>query len=108
MRFSTEQAGPRFGSRFRSSSPFQIPDWFPFQVKQTDKVGRPDVDVVQNIMLPECENSALHMAPTFGWRSPHESSPRRKKISTILPRQCGSRRTRCAPRRLKSDSAGVT
>ena len=28
-------------------------DWFPIQVKQMDKVGRPDIDAFQTVMLRE-------------------------------------------------------
>ncbi len=31
-------------------------DWFPIQVKQTDKVGRPDIDAFQAVMEREGEN----------------------------------------------------
>ena len=31
-------------------------DWFPIQVKQMDKVGRPDIDAFQAVMLREGEN----------------------------------------------------
>ena len=31
-------------------------DWFPIQVKQMDKVGRPDIDAFQTVMLREGEN----------------------------------------------------
>ena len=31
-------------------------DWFPIQVKQVDKVGRPDIDAFQAVMLREGEN----------------------------------------------------
>jgi hypothetical protein len=31
-------------------------DWFPIQVKQVDRVGRPDIDAFQTVMLREGEN----------------------------------------------------
>ncbi len=31
-------------------------NWFPIQVKQTDKVGRPDIDNFEAVMIREGEN----------------------------------------------------
>ena len=36
-------------------------DWFPIQVKQTDKVGWPDIDAFQPVMLREGENGGLFL-----------------------------------------------
>ena len=35
------------------SGGFFAEDWFPIQVKQTDKVGRPDIDAFEAVMLRE-------------------------------------------------------
>jgi hypothetical protein len=42
------------GTKPAEGGPFSD-DWFPIQVKQMDKVGRPDIDAFQAVMLREGE-----------------------------------------------------
>lgn len=45
-------------------------DWFPIQVKQTDKVGRPDIDAFEAVM--ERENRPRGFFVSFGYTSDAE------------------------------------
>ena len=54
-------------------------DWFPIQVKQTDKVGRPDVDAFQAVMEREGENG----------RQRARCRPRQKEKTPSTPRRIG-------------------
>ena len=42
-------------------------DWFPIQVKQTDKVGRPDIDQFEAVMEREDRQRGFFIA--FGYSS---------------------------------------
>ncbi len=41
-------------------------DWFPIQVKQMDKVGRPDIDAFQAVMEREGHRPAAKVADNAG------------------------------------------
>jgi len=41
-------------------------DWFPIQVKQTDKVGRPDIDAFEAVMEREGHRPAAKVADNAG------------------------------------------
>ncbi len=53
-------------------------DWFPIQVKQMDKVGRPDIDAFQAVMEREGEGaaSAASLLPSATRRTPRMSAGR--------------------------------
>ena len=43
-------------------------DWFPIRVKQTDKVGRPDIDAFEAVMEREGENDRQRgFSVSFGY-----------------------------------------
>ncbi len=46
-------------------------DWFPIQVKQTEKVGRPDIDAFEAVMEREDRQRGFFVA--FGFSSDAES-----------------------------------
>lgn len=46
-------------------------DWFPIQVKQTDKVGRPDIDAFEAVMTREERQRGFFVA--FGYSSDAEA-----------------------------------
>jgi len=46
-------------------------DWFPVQVKQTEKVGRPDIDAFEAVMTREDRQRGFFVA--FGFTSDAES-----------------------------------
>ena len=62
-------------------------DWFPIHVKQTDKVGRPDIDASQAVM--ECEGEGDHQRGffvAFGYSSDaeRESAAFHKRTGRII------------------------
>jgi len=46
-------------------------DWFPVQVKQTERVGRPDIDAFEAVMTREDRQRGFFVA--FGFTSDAES-----------------------------------
>ena len=59
-------------------------DWFPIQVKQTDKVGRPDIDQFEAVMTREDRQRGFCVAFGFSSDAESECEAFRKKSGRII------------------------
>ena len=59
-------------------------DWFPIQVKQIDKVGRPDIDQFEAVMAREERQKGFVVAFGFSSDAEHEAEAFRKKTGRFI------------------------
>ncbi|MBL8747055.1 MAG: restriction endonuclease [Phycisphaerae bacterium] len=59
-------------------------DWFPIQVKQTDKVGRPDIDAFEAVMAREDRQRGFFVAFGFSSDAEQECAAFHKKTGRII------------------------
>ena len=59
-------------------------DWFPIQVKQMDKVGRPDIDQFEAVMAREDRQKGFVVSFGFSSDAEHEAEAFRKKTGRFI------------------------
>lgn len=59
-------------------------DWFPIQVKQTDRVGRPDIDAFEAVMAREERQRGFFVAFGFSSDAEQECAAFHKKTGRII------------------------
>ena len=59
-------------------------DWFPIQVKQMDKVGRPDIDQFEAVMEREDRQRGFFVSFDFSSDAHHECNAFHKRSGRII------------------------
>jgi restriction endonuclease Mrr len=59
-------------------------DWFPIQVKQTDRVGRPDIDQFEAVMAREERQRGFFVAFGYSANAHAEAAAFHKKTGRII------------------------